>query len=288
MRLLVTGGSGFIGSHIVRAAVERGWSVCCYDKDWPTWDRGALAGRCPIWRKDIRDRSAVNDAFDTFKPDAVCHHAAHVSVPDSFTDPYHDADVNIMGGLSLLEACERHNVKRFVFASSGGAIYGDVPAPLLANELTLPNPSSPYGVNKLAFERLLQIHAERTGMRATILRYSNVYGPGQKVGVVPTFLAAARSGQPLRVMGNCVRDYVHVSDVVKANMLALDDELPGDVLNVSTGIGTTTSQLAHLIGSFTLSEGRWGDVFRSVIGSVFPRKGMKTLRDGITDLTLRG
>ncbi len=283
MRLLVTGGSGFIGSHIVRAAVERGWQVASLDIREPD-HKSDFVG---YWRTDIRDRGYLNEAFAEFGPDAVCHHAAHVSVPDSFVDPYHDADVNIIGGLSILEACERHGVKRFVFASSAGAVYGDVPAPLLANELTIPNPSSPYGVNKLAFERLLQIHAERTGMRANILRYSNVYGPGQKAGVVPTLLAAARAGEPLRVCGNCVRDYVHVGDVVKANMLALDDELPGDLVNVSTGIGTTTSQLARLIGSFTLCEGRWGDVFRSVVGSTFPRGGMKSLRDGIADLTVR-
>lgn len=278
MRLLVTGGSGFIGSHIVRAASLKGWTVAVLDTV-----RSSDCDR--MFQVDIRHRGDVADAVRAFKPDVVSHHAAHVSVHDSFIDPYHDADTNIMGGLALLEACADHGVKRFVLASSAGAVYGEVPHPLMANELTIPNPSSPYGVNKLAFERLLRISADRTGMRATVLRYSNVYGPGQVSGVVPAFLAASRAGETLRVFGNCVRDYVHVDDVVKANLSAMTGLLPADVMNVSTGVGTTTSQLAGMFGQFRLTAGRQGDVHRSVIGSVH-NWNKKSLAEGIRGLTV--
>jgi UDP-glucose 4-epimerase len=286
MKLLVTGGSGFIGSHIVKEARDKGWTVAVLDV--------ALARGCDrFFRADIRNRADVAEVVRAFKPDVVSHHAALVSVPDSFVDPYHDAETNVINSLSLLEACADNGVKRFVFASSAGAVYGEVPHPLLANELTTPNPSSPYGVNKLAFESMLRIHAKRTGMHATVLRYSNVYGPGQVSGVVPAFLAARRAKRDLKVFGDCVRDYVHVSDVVKANMSAMAGLLPADIMNVSTGIGTTTSQLASMFGKFRLASGREGDVYRSVVGSVYQPAGHGShwnkisLTNGIRDLTVR-
>lgn len=263
MRVLVTGGAGFIGAHLVKAL--RG-----ADHEVAILDRAPAAYTVQQYGFDIRDRRDVVAAFRDFLPDAVCHLAAQVSVPKSFRDPYADSETNVLGSINVLDAARANGVRDFVFASSGGAIYGDVPSGS-SSELDAPRVASPYGASKLAFEQIMFSTVRDDEVRCRSLRLSNVYGPGQRSGVVPSFMNAILSGAPLRVFGNCTRDYVHVNDVVDAFVAALDGRIPWRVMNVATGIGTGTLELAATIKSWAdrddmvLDGFRDGDVTRSVL-----------------------
>lgn len=263
-----------------------GWDVAVLDNS----HREAFGAR--YFHCDVRDSAGVMQAFRMFKPDAVSHHAAQVSVPESFHDPLTDAQVNLCGGINVLQAASAVGAKRFVFASSGGAIYGEWVSPVPADELAPARPCSPYGASKLAFEHILgrQSGPGWIKPKATVLRYSNVYGPGQRKGVVASFLECARLGRPLRVFGDTVRDYVHVEDVVRANMMALNDLVPYRVMNVCSGRGTHTLSLAYALAhhSTVVQEpARPGDVERSVMN---PARFVEVcgepiwLLDGLRDL----
>jgi UDP-glucose 4-epimerase len=203
----------------------------------------------------------------------------------SVRDPRLDADINVMGGLNLLDACTAAGarVSRVVFASTGGAIYGEVPEGTRADEAAPADPSSPYAIHKATFERLLGVYEIHRGLVSTTLRYANVYGPRQdphgEAGVVAIFFAAALSGKPLRVNARresgdpgCVRDYVYVADVARANVLALTGKILEKTLNVASGSATPTRELAEKISSVTgrnvpIESGppRAGDLERSVL-----------------------
>ena len=256
MKILVTGGAGFIGSHIVDRLLASGHSVSVLD-DLSTGARDNLPAEVPLHVADIVDAAAVARVFDVERPDAVCHQAAQMSVSRSVREPVFDAQVNCLGLLNVLEAAARHRCRRFVFASSGGVLYGDVTTP--APEDTPADPVSPYGITKWVGERYLRFFAAEHGMAAVALRYSNVYGPRQnphgEAGVVAIFCRKLLAGEPARINGDgrYVRDYVYGPDVAEANLLALTGDVP-DIrpgtltsLNIGTGIGTDVVELESLL-----------------------------------------
>lgn len=258
MRLLVTGGAGFIGSHIVDGEVERGSEVLVVD-NLSTGKRENLRNGVVLACVDICDREEIFRIFREFKPDVVSHQAAQASVSISVKDPYGDAKVNIMGTLNVLDACREFGVKHFVFASTGGAIYGEVPEGSKASEDWEVNPKSPYAAAKASIEHYLKVYRQSYGLSFTVLRYANVYGPRQdpygEAGVVAIFCERLLKGLEVTVYARrelgdegCIRDYVYVGDVEKAHSLAVRGRLVG-VFNVSTGRGTTTRKLLELISS---------------------------------------
>lgn len=249
MRVLVTGGAGFIGSHIVDALLSSGHEPFVVD-DLSSGSPENLAAGVRLYEADVRDAAAIHRIFAEVQPQAVCHQAAQMSVSRSVREPRFDADVNIMGLINTLDAAVSCGVKRFVFASSGGVLYGDVTVP--APEDTPANPISPYGIAKWVGERYLQFYSSEHGLRCTALRYANVYGPRQnphgEAGVVAIFCTRMLKGEPSTVNGDgkYVRDYVYVTDVAEANRLALTSEaLPAfSAFNVGTGLPTDVNQLA--------------------------------------------
>jgi UDP-glucose 4-epimerase len=256
MRILVTGGAGFIGSHVVDAFVAEGHEVGVVD-DLSTGTRENLNARVRFWQADIRDTS-LDGVVAEFRPEIISHHAAQMSVAVSVRDPRMDAEINILGTLNLLEAAVRYGTRRLLFASTGGAMYGEQ-GELPTAESVFPEPASPYGVAKLAVERYLHAFRVMHGLEAVALRYANVYGPRQnphgEAGVVAIFCRALLEGQPLRINGDGdqTRDYVYVGDVVRASLLAarLPLEQGVAILNIGTGLETTVNDLARRLGELS-------------------------------------
>ena len=252
MKILVTGGAGFIGSHIVDALVAAGHAVAVLD-DLSSGSRDNLPADVPLHVADIVDAAAVGRVVAAERPDAICHQAAQMSVSRSVREPLFDAQVNCIGLINVLDAAVRTGCGRFVFASSGGVLYGDVTAP--APESTPANPVSPYGITKWVGERYLKFYAEEHGLTAVALRYSNVYGPRQnphgEAGVVAIFCKKLLAGEPATINGDgrYIRDYVYGPDVARANLIALTADLPAvqprtlTSLNIGTGIGTDVNEL---------------------------------------------
>ncbi len=238
MKVLVTGGAGFIGSHVVDALLGCGHEVEVLD-DLSTGRRANLPEGVPLHKLDIRSPAAAQlVAGGTFG--ALVHHAAQMDVRKSVAEPVFDADVNIAGFLNLLEACRRADVRRVVFASTGGAIYGE-PRQVPQAESHVLQPVSPYGLSKLAAERYLFWYGAQYGIRCAALRYGNVYGPRQnphgEAGVVAIFLNRMLRGEHPVINGDGrqTRDYVYVSDVAAANVAALDHAGNSLVCNIGTG-----------------------------------------------------
>ena len=253
-RVLVTGGAGFIGSHIVDAMVAGGYRVAVIDS-LVTGDAGNLVGDAALHQVDIRDPQAVDRVFAEFRPQLVNHHAAQISVSESARDPVADATANIIGSLVLLEACRRHGVEHVTFASTGGALYGE-PARVPAGEDMLIRPLSPYGAAKASVEAYLHVYRQTWGLASTILRYANVYGPRQsalgEAGVIAIVTRKMLRGEQPTVFGDGeqTRDFVYVADVVEANMIAAKRRMPG-AFNVGTGIPTSVNQIVAELASLT-------------------------------------
>jgi UDP-glucose 4-epimerase len=246
MHLLVTGGAGFIGAHSARALLGRGHRVTVVD-DLSHGRREAVPKGADLVVLDIRAPELI-PLFDARRFDAVLHLAAQMDVRKSVADPLYDASINVLGTLNLLEAARRAGVKRFVFASSGGAVYGEQDA-FPATESHPRRPASPYGVSKLCGEEYLAHYALVHGMSTLALRYANVYGPGQdphgEAGVVAIFLNKLLAGETATINGDGLqtRDYVYVGDVAQANLLGIESSTTG-ALNIGTGIETTVVELA--------------------------------------------
>ncbi len=242
---MVTGGAGFIGSHICDALIERGFEVAVID-NLSSGKRSNLPPDATFYEVDIRDKS-VAEVFEKEKPEFLFHLAAQLDVRRSVADPVYDADVNIGGTINLLEAGRAAGLKKTIYSSTGGAVYGE-PKDLPADESTPVDPLCPYGVSKHTVEHYLEIYRKLYGMRYTVLRYANVYGPRQdphgEAGVVAIFAQTMfKSGQPkIFGDGSKTRDYVYVADVVEANMIALEAG-DGAVLNLGRGIQTTDQQI---------------------------------------------
>jgi len=246
VKTLVTGGAGFIGSHIVDLLLDRGHQVAIID-DLSTGRMENLNPRARLYRLDIADPS-LNDVFQSEKPEVVFHQAAQMSVKASTEDPVHDAQVNVLGLLNVLQSAVAAGTRKVVFASSG-ATFGN-PVYLPIDEQHPQNPGSPYGITKMVAEHYLKYFAEDHGLNFTALRYGNVYGPRQdsqgygEAGVIAIFLRKLTSGETPVIYwdGEQVRDYVHVADVARANLLAAT---AGDrqCYCIGTGIGTSVNEL---------------------------------------------
>lgn len=258
MKILVTGGAGFIGSHVVDAYIAQGHDVAVID-DLSTGYREFLNPRARFYHIDIADREAVRAVFARERFDIVNHHAAQVDVRVSVADPRRDARTNIMGLLTLLEACREFSVRQFIFISSGGVIYGE-PEELPVPENAPKKPISPYGVAKLASEFYLFSAKQTWGLEYIALRYANVYGPRQtpksEATVISTFARALARGEPVTIFGDGeqTRDFVFVQDVASANLLATErlsainravtiSSIDDLAFNIGTGQETSVNQL---------------------------------------------
>jgi UDP-glucose 4-epimerase len=255
--ILVTGGAGFIGSHVVDAFLAHGDRVTILD-DFSSGRESNVAAGATVVRASIASPEAAALVRDG-RFDVICHLAAQIDVRKSVADPAWDAALNIGGSLNLLEAVRQSGVRtRFVFSSSGGATYGDfVPMPTV--EGAAKEPMSPYGITKLAMEYYLSYYARVHGMDVVALRYSNVYGPRQdphgEAGVVAIFCRRVLSGDPITAFGDGLqtRDYVYVGDVARANLLAATVALPAHErlddrgFNIGTGVETTVVELAQTL-----------------------------------------
>ncbi|HOJ22347.1 MAG TPA: NAD-dependent epimerase/dehydratase family protein [Armatimonadota bacterium] len=247
MKVLVTGGAGFIGSHVVDRLIADGHQVVVVD-DLSNGKRENLNPAATFYQMDIQD-PALADLFEKEKPEIVNHHAAQMDVRRAVEDPVFDARVNILGFLNVLENCVRHQVRKVIFISSGGAVYGE-PEQLPAEETHPIRPITPYGVTKYTGEKYLYFYRAVHKLDYTVLRYANVYGPRQdphgEAGVVAIFIGLLARGETPTVFrypdGEMLRDYVFVRDVVEANIAAMSRG-SGQEFNIGTGRGTSVSDL---------------------------------------------
>jgi len=248
MKIIVTGGAGFIASHIVDAFLREGHEVFIID-DLSSGRRENINPNATFYHMDIRKRSELEEIFSLVQPDIVDHHAAQINVRRSVEDPVYDASINIIGTLNILELSRRYGVKKVIFASTGGAIYGEVDG--LADESTPTLPISPYGARKRAVEIYLNYYNTVFGLNYVALRYANVYGPRQdpfgEAGVIAIFSERILSGKPCIIYGDGeqTRDYVYVMDVVDANIKALT--CPTGIYNIGTSIETSVNQLIEFL-----------------------------------------
>jgi UDP-glucose 4-epimerase len=248
VRILVTGGAGFIGSNVVDRFLELGHEVAVFD-DLSSGFREFVNPKARFFQGDLADAAAIDAAIAEFKPEIVDHHAAQIDVRKSVSDPVFDARVNILGSIGLLQACTRHGVRKVVYASTGGALYGEG-RQLPATEDHPVNPEAPYGASKHTVEHYLYLWKLLHGLDFTVLRYPNVFGPRQnphgEAGVNAIFIGLMLEGKRPRIFGdgNAVRDYLFVSDVVDANVIALEKG-SGEMLNLGTGIGTSVNDIVR-------------------------------------------
>lgn len=249
MKILVTGGAGFIGSHIVDRFVQEGFEVVVAD-NLSTGSRGNVNHAAKFYRADIRGRW-LERVFRRERPAIVCHHAAQMDVRRSVLEPVFDAETNIIGTLNVLQYALKFGARKVIFASSGGAVYGE-PLGGPASETHVLRPSSPYGISKSVGDEYLRYFYEAGGLEFVSLRYANVYGPRQnplgEAGVVGIFARKMLMGEQPIINGNGrqTRDFIYVDDVVEANVAALNKGAHG-VYNVGTGKETTINELFGLL-----------------------------------------
>jgi UDP-glucose 4-epimerase len=269
MRILVTGGAGFIGSHVVDALLDDGHEVAVVD-DLSTGRRENLRPGVELHQADVVDGTAMQALIEAEQPEVVVHLAAQIGVRRSVEDPAHDVMINVAGTATVLEAARAAGARRFVLASTGGGLYGEAK--------TLPTPEdapiaplSPYGTSKAAAETYLELYERLHGLSTVSLRMANVYGPRQSPlgegGVVARFCAALHEGRSVTVYGDGrqTRDLVYVGDVAAAFAIAVDSEARGG-LNIGTGEETSVLELAALLGVETqFGPARLGEVRRSCL-----------------------
>lgn len=283
MKILVTGGAGFIGSNIVDAYIDAGHDVVIVD-DLSTGRKRNINPQATFVEMNIID-PAIEGVFQEHRFDVVNHHAAQMDVRRSVEDPIFDAKSNVLGFLNILQSCAKFGTRRVIFASSGGAIYGEQDY-FPADEEHKTQPYSPYGITKLVGEKYLFFYDLTYGIKYTALRYANVYGPRQnphgEAGVVAIFSKMLLSGkQPvINGSGEQTRDYVYVKDVVKANLLALENK-ESDIFNIGTGIETDVNQLYRALSELTgahLPEkhgpAKAGEQMRSVVDTAKIQKAL--------------
>ena len=251
MRILVTGGAGFIGSNVVDGYIRAGHDVVVVDNLF-TGKKANLNPKAMFYQMDVR-APQIREVFEREKPEVLNHHAAQISVPASVSDPLFDADVNLRGFLNLLENAVKNKTRKVVFISSGGAIYGEAEE-YPTSERYSPKPLSPYAISKFCSEYYLAYYRHQHGLKYTILRYANIYGPRQvphgEAGVVSIFMTNLLEGKPSILNhfpdepNGMIRDYCFVGDVVKANLKALTQG-ECDFFNIGTGKETKTLDLYH-------------------------------------------
>lgn len=247
MRVLVTGGAGFIGSHITDALLESGHAVTIVD-NLSTGRVENVSKSAKLIREDITDFIAIEKIFKSTEPEIIFHCAAQIDVRRSVANPLEDASINILASLNLIELAKQYKVRKFIFSSTGGAIYGDTtsrPTPESHTE----KPLSPYGIAKLAVDKYLHYYNQIHGLPYVSLRYGNVYGPRQnphgEAGVVAIFINKILAGENPVINGDGLqtRDYIYIDDVVAANMAALNGQAESGIYNVGTEVETNVNQL---------------------------------------------
>ncbi|MFZ1405986.1 MAG: NAD-dependent epimerase/dehydratase family protein, partial [Anaerolineae bacterium] len=254
MRILVTGGAGFIGSHVTDVMLAAGHEVIVVDN----LSSGKRANLNPqvsaFYELDILDADGLQQVFAAHRPHAVSHQAALANVRESLHEPARYAEVNLLGSINLLEAARRHDCQRIIYASTGGACYGE-PLFVPVTEDHPINPLDPYGASKHAVEHYLYLYQHNYGLAYTILRYPNVYGPRQdplgEAGVIAIFTGAMLAGREVTINGSGeqVRDFVYVGDIARGNLLAL--QTPGSAIyNLGSAVGTSVNTIfAELQGA---------------------------------------
>jgi UDP-glucose 4-epimerase len=246
MKALVTGGAGFIGSHVVDLFVRNGYEVVIVD-DLSTGRASNLNPAAKFCQLDIRSPKLA-EVFETERPDYVSHHAAQIDVRRSMVEPLFDAEVNILGSINLIECARRYQVKRFVYVSTGGAVYGE-PEYLPCDEAHPINPICQYGASKHTVEHYLYMYQANYGLNYTVLRYPNVYGPRQdprgEAGVVAIFTGQMLTDKPVVINGDGEqqRDFVYVGDCAQANLLAVASGNGSGIYNLGTGRGTSVNEI---------------------------------------------
>ncbi|MFC2105908.1 NAD-dependent epimerase/dehydratase family protein [Candidatus Bipolaricaulota bacterium] len=266
MKILVTGGAGFIGSHIVDRYIAAGHDVLVLD-NFSAGKLDNINGNAELERLDLCEFDRVDALLASYRPDLISHHAAQIDVRKSVADPVFDAQVNVLSSVNLLDAAARHGVRGIIFASSGGTVYGETPQP--ATETSAKAPVSPYGAAKHSVEGYLFSFSATGRLPGITLRYGNVYGPRQdpagEAGVISIFAGSLLQGGRPTIFGDgtAVRDYIMVADVVRANELAIEHLLtrtntPATVddaaFNIGTGVSTSVNELYDLIVSCSGGE----------------------------------
>ncbi len=267
-KAIVTGGAGFIGSHLVDRLISEDFNVLVID-NLSTGKQENINTKAEFLKKDINDKD-IESIILNFSPDYIFHLAAQIDVRKSLMDPLWDANINIQGTLNLLNASSKSNIKKFIFSSTGGAIYGEAKN---ATEDFMPNPLSPYGVSKLACEHYLQVYSEWKGLSFTSLRYGNVYGPRQdptgEAGVVAIFCRQLLLGEDIFLYGygKMIRDYVFVSDIIEANIKSINMDTVG-IYNIATSKSTSVNELFNILKKISgrdirseYKEAREGEIF---------------------------
>jgi UDP-glucose 4-epimerase len=239
MKILVTGGAGFIGSHLTDLLIENNHKVIIID-NLSTGKKENINPLAIFYQEDLKNENSIEEIFQKEKPEIVYHLAAQINLRKSLENPTHDAEINIINTQKLLEICKKNKIKHFIFSSTGGAIYGEVSDKLIpTKESTHEQPLSPYGCAKLAIEKYLIFYNKVNGLKFTSLRYSNVYGPRQnpegEAGVISIFFKSLLENKAPTIFGGIqTRDFIYVGDVVRANLLALNDT-KSNIYNIGTG-----------------------------------------------------
>jgi UDP-glucose 4-epimerase len=253
-KILVTGGAGFIGSHVVDLFVSHGYDVVILD-DLSTGRASNLNPAAKFYQMDIRDPK-IREVFEIERPDFVSHHAAQMDVRRSVAQPLFDADVNILGSINLIECAREFNVRHFVYISTGGAVYGE-PETLPCDEMHPINPICQYGASKHTVEHYLYMYNVNYGLQYTVLRYPNVFGPRQdphgEAGVVAIFTGKMLDNEPVTINGDGeqTRDFVFVRDCARANLLAVSvDHAPG-IYNIGWGRPTSINEIFTNLAKIT-------------------------------------
>jgi len=283
MKILVTGGAGFIGSTIVDLFIQEGHNVAVVD-DLSTGHLKNLNPQARFYELDIRSPQLA-EVFRSEKPEVVCHQAAKANVRESFELPLLYADVNVLGSLNILECCRTNRTRKVIYASTGGAVYGE-PETLPVDELHPINPLDPYGASKHHVEHYLHLYHVNFGLDYTVLRYPNVFGPRQdpygEAGVIAIFSVQMLKRDPVIINGSGEqeRDFVHVSDVAQANLLALSKG-GGKILNIGSGKGISINDIARMLSNLTEYQGKIqhgpakpGEVFKIFLDSVEARNSL--------------
>lgn len=245
MKILVTGGAGFIGSNVVDAMIEAGFEVVVVD-NLSTGHEENVNPRAKLYKVDIRSPE-LEQVFQQEHPDFVDHHAAQISVRISVQKPMEDAQINVLGSLNVIECCQKYGVKNLIYISTGGAVYGE-PIYLPCDESHPVNPICHYGATKHAPEHYLYLYRQLYGLNYVVLRYPNVFGPRQdplgEAGVVAIFIGQMLRGEQVIINGSGEqeRDFVYVGDCVRANLLALERG-DGEIYNIGCGRGTSVNEI---------------------------------------------
>jgi UDP-glucose 4-epimerase len=250
MKILLTGGAGFIGSNIADALLAKGHDVIVFD-NLSSGKKENLDKKAKFYKDDIYNKKEVDEVFKKEKPQIVIHHAAQIDVRKSVDDPFFDAQVNILGSINVLNACVENKVNKIIFASSGGSVYGECKASA-PKEDSKTNPLSPYAIAKKSVENYINFYSVVHGLDYTILRYGNVYGPRQdphgEAGVVAIFAGRMLKNEEVLVFGDGkqMRDYVYVEDVVNANLKSLTKG-KNQIINISTSKALSVNDLVKVM-----------------------------------------